>query len=245
MEQCIEQFIEQFRAPHQDTRRVPFVIIHGTAVDAPTTHAIFRGETAYEVSAHFVIDECGKLTQYVDVANRAWHAGLSYWAGLTDLNSLSIGIELVADVIDNPQGFDAATYTPAQYDALVALLKPLVLQYKIKPQHILGHQDIAPTRKTDPGLQFNWGLLAKAGLGLWHNLDLQAADDQLLPKAAQGQVLQKLALYGYDVRDAAAAIKAFQVHFLPQLVGTAFFGYMTQHTQQVINNLQEQINEQV
>jgi N-acetylmuramoyl-L-alanine amidase len=233
--------MEKFNGPHQNARLVPFIIIHGTAVDAPTTHAIFKGETDSEVSAHFVIDECGKLTQYVDVANRAWHAGKSYWAGLTDLNSLSIGIELVADVINNPQGFDAATYTEAQYEALVALLQPLVLAHKIKPQHILGHQDIAPTRKTDPGFQFDWALLAKHGLGLWHGLNLLADDDKLRPSAD----VQKLALYGYDMRDVTAAIKAFQVHFLPQLVKTPFFGHVTQHTEQVLNNLQEQINEQV
>lgn len=241
----MEKFIEQFRAPHQNTRRVPFVIIHGTAVDAELSHAIMRGETDYEVSAHFVIERCGKLTQYVDVANRAWHAGQSYWAGLTDLNSLSIGIELVVDVKNHPQRFDAATYTEEQYDALIALLKPIVLEHKIKPQHILGHQDIAPTRKTDPGFQFDWAKLAEHGLGLWHKLSLQVADDELLPSAVQAQMLQKLALYGYDMRDVTAAIKAFQVHFLPQLVKTPFFGHITQHTEQVLNNLQEQINEQV
>lgn len=165
-------YIEQFNSPNSEPRRdgkIPrFLILHYTEKDADWTHDRFMsGEAAQEggrVSAHYVVLENGHVRQYVHEHARAWHAGVSYWAGETDLNSASIGIEIV-------NGGAAAgypPYPPAQIAAVIALCRDILHRHPdILPAHVLAHSDIAPGRKFDPGPAFPWGQLGAAGIGIY------------------------------------------------------------------------------
>jgi N-acetylmuramoyl-L-alanine amidase len=150
----------------QDSR-AQFLILHYTVLDWPTSLKVLTQQT---VSAHYLVrDDPPEIYQLVDENRRAWHAGVSSWKGHTQLNAASIGIEIV-----NP-GFTPGPdgkriwheYPPAQQDAIVALVKDIVERHQILPERVLGHSDIAPTRKQDPGPLFPWKRLAALGLILW------------------------------------------------------------------------------
>lgn len=156
------------------------------------------------VSAHYLIDEDGTVERLVDEDKRAWHAGVSWWRGAMDVNGRSIGIELV-----NPgHEFGYRPFPDAQMEALIALSQSIVARHPIPPANVVGHSDVAPRRKTDPGELFDWKRLAEAGVGLW-------VDDAPSVTASQTEVTAMLAAYGYDVSDLEAAIQAFQRHFRP------------------------------
>ena len=177
-----------------------------------------------EVSAHYFIDEDGVILQLVPEARRAWHAGQSSWAGESDMNSASIGIEIQ----NGGYEFGAPVYPDAQIDAVIALCRDIALRHKIRPARILAHSDIAPSRKLDPGEYFPWERLAAAGVGHFVRPHPLGEDAPLAPGAVgeKVQALQgMLAAYGYDV-DAGgaydaktqAAVAAFQRHFRPARV---------------------------
>ncbi|MBF0139634.1 MAG: 1,6-anhydro-N-acetylmuramyl-L-alanine amidase AmpD [Magnetococcales bacterium] len=120
-------------------------------LDIPV-HPFFQEIASLKVSAHFVIDRCGTVTQYVPVAQRAWHAGISVWEGRDNVNDFSIGIEL--------EGDDKTPFTPVQYTNLASLVQTLRTRYPLLgEQRIVGHEHIAPGRKWDPGPLFDWSLL--------------------------------------------------------------------------------------
>ncbi len=134
-------------------------------------------DPAAEVSAHYLIDEDGTVYQLVDEGKRAWHAGISYWRGLRDINSHSIGIELA-----NPgQTYGLKPYPEAQIKSLIALSKEIIARYSIAPENIVGHSDIAPDRKSDPGPYFPWKTLAEQGISKWPDFGSLQGDD-LIPK---------------------------------------------------------------
>ena len=135
-----------------------FIIIHYTAIGLKETFDRFLSPS-FEVSSHYVISQQGEIIQLVCEKDRAWHAGHGSWCGLSDLNSKSIGIELV-----NPGN---CPYALKQISALVALLKEIQTRWNIPNHNILGHADIACNRKIDPGPKFDWRLLALEGLGFW------------------------------------------------------------------------------
>lgn len=195
------------------------IIIHGTAVNDADSRRILSGQSEYEVSAHYYIDDNGGVERYVDVKERAWHAGKSYWAGMTDINSLSIGIELLAITNDGSFTGPETFYTDAQIDALCRLIQDeLLTEYpSILPHHILGHEDIAHGRKVDPGPYFPWAKLAERGIGVWHDLQPDPQDAVLSDDKALCELQTLLLYYGYDARakDLTIVIKAFQTHFLP------------------------------
>jgi N-acetylmuramoyl-L-alanine amidase len=179
-----------------------------------------------EVSAHYVVLEDGRIIQCVRETRRAWHAGESSWAGETDINSCSIGIEIV-----NPgHDFGYPDFPRRQIAAVIALCRGLVARRKIRPDRVLAHSDVAPGRKQDPGEKFPWRLLHDSGVGLWVKPAPIALDDgpQLAPGSAGepvGALQAKLAGYGYGLavsgrydevtRDVVAA---FQRHFRPERV---------------------------
>ena len=193
-----------YPSPSFDDRRPQFVVLHytggatlGRALAALTT-------PSREVSAHYVIDVDGQILQLVDERARAWHAGQSRWGSAEDLNSLSIGVELVND--------GASPFPEAQVAMLIELLRDLSRRLRIPPVNVLGHADIAPRRKRDPGPLFPWRKLAEAGFGLWC--------DPAPPEPPPGfDPLIGLRLIGYDVSDPRAAITAFKTRFLPQDTG--------------------------
>ncbi len=157
-----------------------------------------------EVSAHYMIDEDGAILRLVDVTRRAWHAGVAKWRGNTDINSRSIGIELV-----NPgHEFGYRPFPEVQMTALITLANEIVTRHGIPARNIVGHADVAPIRKCDPGEFFDWQRLAAVGLGLWP--ECKDGDPQDI------QVM--LTQYGYDTSDTRAALAAFQRHFRPRRI---------------------------
>lgn len=180
-------------------RRPNYVIIHHTSDDTAEESLRTLLDPAREVSAHYLIGRDGSLYYLVDELARAWHAGESYWGGLSDLNSASIGIEL-----DN-NGFEP--FAGPMIDTLLRLLDDLKTRYKIPTANFLGHGDIIPGRKVDPSRLFPWKLLAERGFGLWCEPPYAAA-----PADASDAFL--LAAFGYDVSNFSAASAAFKRHFL-------------------------------
>lgn len=135
------------------------VVLHYTAMDSAERAADWLCSPESQVSAHYLIDECGTVLQMVDEAARAWHAGAGEWAGCDDVNSRSIGIELA--------NTGAHPFAAAQMDALESLLKDIMIRWSIPPEGVIGHSCMAPGRKTDPGARFDWRRLARAGLAVW------------------------------------------------------------------------------
>jgi N-acetylmuramoyl-L-alanine amidase len=186
-------------------RKANYVIMHYTAQDSvqQTIRTFTLKHT--EVSAHYVIGKDGKVYHMVNDYLRSNHAGAGKWGSVTDMNSISLGIE-----IDN-RGNEP--FTDAQVKSLLLLLAQLKKAYNIPQANFLGHQDFAPKRKVDPGTYFPWKTLAENGFGYWSDDALEPAPDNFDYKTA-------LRLIGYDVSDINAAVIAFKRHFV-QLDSTA------------------------
>ena len=182
-------------------RKPSFVIIHHTAQNSCEQTLKTFTLTRTQVSAHYVICKDGTIHHMLNDYLRAWHAGASQWGNLTDVNSSSVGIEL-----DN-NGFEP--FPEAQINSLLVLLKKLKKDNNIPAANFIGHADIAPKRKNDPNRYFPWKQLAQNGYGYWYdtsNTQLPANFDALL----------SLRVIGYNIKDPAAAIKAFKLHFVQQ-----------------------------
>ncbi|UVE17912.1 N-acetylmuramoyl-L-alanine amidase [Pseudomonas sp. LS44] len=203
--------------------RVQFIVLHYTSTDLQRSLQIL---TQDEVSSHYLIGAAPPtIYRLVEEDQRAWHAGVSEWQGRTWLNSSSIGIELVNPGFeDTPNGRVWYPYSDEQIDALILLLKDIVQRHHIAPENIIGHSDIAPLRKLDPGPLFPWQRLAAAGLGRWPEAGAvaraQARFAQGLPEI--GWFQQQLQQVGYatphtGVLDDATrrALAAFQMHYRP------------------------------
>lgn len=180
-------------------RKPNFIIIHHTAQDslAQTLKTFTLVKT--KVSAHYVIADDGKVVQMVNDYLRAWHGGNASWGKNTDINSTSIGIELDNNGIE--------PFSDAQVISLLALLTKLKKDYNIPTQNIIGHSDIAPTRKKDPSALFPWKLLALNGFGIWPDAILE-------PTPINFNVEQGLRIIGYDTKNLPAAITAFKLHYI-------------------------------
>jgi N-acetylmuramoyl-L-alanine amidase len=161
------------------------------------------------VSCHYLVAEDGQILRMVPEERRAWHAGRSWWRGTTDVNSASIGIEIV-----NPgHELGYRPYPEEQIDALVPLMADIKERYGITRGNIVGHSDIAPQRKQDPGELFPWGRLAKLRLAL-----PRPAKNLMDPRWTDAGFLLALERFGYDVTDKLAAVVAFQRRFRPELI---------------------------
>lgn len=224
---------QSYRSSLSCNRRVRTLVLHYTAIDFSYSIKALTGES---VSAHYLIPDLYdksyhaagfndmRIFNLVDEQERAWHAGVSYWDGRTNINDTSIGIEIV-NLAEQPQGkLCFPPYPDEQVEAIIALLKNILPRYPdISPTHVIGHSDIAIGRKIDPGPMFPWQQLYKHGIGAWYDLnDVQHYSEKYaneLPEKAQ--ILKMLATYGYKVSDAttktgyAALIRAFQLHFRP------------------------------
>lgn len=169
-------------------------------------HAIARGR----VSAHYLIDEDGKIYALVDERDRAWHAGKSFWRGRKNLNNNSIGIELVNPGHDE----DYHAFPRAQMDALLELCQSICKRHPIKPDFVLGHSDVAPDRKSDPGEKFNWRFLARGGVGLWPDAEADDYPRAQMYLASQAVLHGALMKWGYDPdADFENMCRAFNRHF--------------------------------
>ncbi len=177
-----------------------------------------------QVSCHYVVEEDGRVLQLVAEARRAWHAGRSSWAGNTDMNSASIGIEIVN--AGHPGGLP--DYPDAQIASVIALCRDLVGRHPIPPERVLAHSDVAPGRKEDPGERFPWSRLFEAGVGLWVPPRPDQDGPALLAEdhgAAVASLQTALQLHGYDLEASGtydpvteAVVRAFQLHFRPERV---------------------------
>ncbi|MEY2943253.1 MAG: hypothetical protein RLY97_1267 [Pseudomonadota bacterium] len=196
-------------SPNHNARqlRISMVVLHYTGMESAEAAVARLCDAEAQVSAHYLIDEAGLVTQMVDEERRAWHAGKSYWRGITDINSASIGIELV-----NPgHEFGYRPFTETQMGALMPLLADITRRHALAPQNVLGHSDIAPARKEDPGELFEWERLAAVGLALpTPKVRFAGAYD------TAGSFYLALERFGYDIADGRAAVRAFQRRFRPR-----------------------------
>jgi N-acetylmuramoyl-L-alanine amidase len=205
--------------------RARFLVLHYTVANTPASIKIL---TQQQVSSHYLLtDEAQpKIYRLVDENRAAWHAGNSSWKNFTQLNNSSIGIEIVnAGWKDTPQGRVYAPFPQAQMDALLPLVKDIVARHGIAPENVLGHSDIAPLRKQDPGPQFPWQRLAQEGLVLWPDANrvaaVRPAFDALLPDVAWFQ--RKLATHGFGLVQSGTydeatrtTLAAFQMKYRPR-----------------------------
>jgi N-acetylmuramoyl-L-alanine amidase len=195
-------------SPNFNERALPIsmVVLHYTGMRSNSEALARLCDASSQVSAHYLIDEEGVVTNLVPEEKRAWHAGKSYWRGITDVNSASIGIELA-----NPgHEWGYRPFPEAQMDALLPLLADMMDRHDIPRANVVGHSDVAPARKTDPGEYFDWARLGQLGLALE------------IPKAKMnlfydnpGAFYLGMERFGYDITDGRAAVTAFQRRWRP------------------------------
>ena len=183
-------------------RKINTLVIHASA--QRTSDALVAKLVERELSSHYLVDEKGEVTRLVPEVCRAWHAGVGEWNGEKDLNSTSIGIEMCNGL------FGEEPFTEKQIDALMELCAHLIDKYDIAPTQVIGHSDLAPGRKIDPGSMFPWKKLANNGIGLWYETSMAGKNGILTAE----QMLQGI---GYGTDDLETTEWAFCRHFNPML----------------------------
>ncbi|MDR3508066.1 MAG: N-acetylmuramoyl-L-alanine amidase [Caulobacteraceae bacterium] len=212
-------------SPNFDTRTAPpdMIVLHYTGMETGRGALDRLRDPVAKVSAHYLIEEDGRVFTLVAEERRAWHAGVSFWKGERDINGISIGIELV-----NPgHEFGYRDFPSAQIEALIALLSDIRGRWDIPDSRILGHSDVAPDRKEDPGERFPWKRLAEAGHGLWAEPPASPGAPLGLGEEGTGVFALQAGLtrLGYDCAPSgqyeqrtATAVAAFQRHWRPAQV---------------------------
>jgi len=187
-------------SPNHDVRRAVLIVVHYTEQHSvqESLDTLRSKNSQGPVSAHYLIGADGRIYQLVADEARAWHAGAGRWGTITDVNSASIGIELDND--------GASPFADVQIDNLLALLTDLTARLHIPREQVVGHEDIAPTRKNDPGPLFPWQRLADAGFGRWPRGELVAPPADFDAWAALAEI-------GYALDNRDAALKSFHHHF--------------------------------
>ncbi len=200
------------------------LILHYTGMPTGEAALALLTDPASEVSCHYFVWEDGRIDQLVAEGARAWHAGKAFWKGESDLNSASIGVEIV-----NP-GHDgwSPSFPDRQIAATIALARDVLSRWRIPPERVLAHSDVAPGRKRDPGEAFPWRRLKEGGVGHWVE-PAPIGGEALFRREEEGPPVRALqamlALYGYSVdlsgvydRHTRAVVEAFQRHFRPERV---------------------------
>ena len=222
-------------SPNFNERRTPpdMVVLHYTGMRTGKAALERMCDPAAQVSAHYCIDEDGSVYRLVPEERRAWHAGVSFWKGETGLNDTSIGIEIV-----NPgHEFGYRDFPAPQIDAVIGVLDAIRGRWDIPDHRILGHSDIAPERKEDPGERFPWKTLAEHGHGLWVTPDMPPEGTMGPPLGPEDTGLGVFSLQaalgklGYNIlaggpydAETATIVTAFQRHWLPEQIGTELEG---------------------
>ena len=198
-------------SPNFDERTAPIsmIVLHYTGMqDGPSAIARLRDPEA-KVSSHYVVAEDGTVLRLVDEAKRAWHAGRSHWREWDGVNDVSVGIEIV-----NPgHEWGYRPFPDEQIDAVIRLVAEIKDRYEITRGNVVGHSDVAPARKRDPGEMFPWGRLARLRLAL-----PRPTKNLMDPHWTEAGFLLALERFGYDVADPMAATVAFQRRFRPELI---------------------------
>lgn len=222
-------------SPNFNERKSPpdMVVLHYTGMKTGAEALARMCDPEAKVSAHYMVEENGRIYRLAPEERRAWHAGVASWKGETDINGASIGIEIV-----NPgHEFGYRDFPPAQIDAVIGLLDGIRERWDIPDHRILGHSDVAPGRKQDPGERFPWQVLADHGHGLWVSPDMPP-EGAMGPPLGQGEAglgvfsLQSaLGKLGYNILaggpydgETATIVTAFQRHWVPEQIGTDLEG---------------------
>jgi N-acetylmuramoyl-L-alanine amidase len=205
------QIIERPSPNHDarpDGRDVDTLLLHYTGMPSGAAALDRLCDPASKVSAHYLIEEDGRIFRLVPEEHRAWHAGVGEWRGAADINARSLGIEIV-----NPgHEFGYRPFPAEQMAALRRLALDILGRHRIPAARVLGHADVAPLRKEDPGELFDWRGLAAAGIGLWPESTTLA-----VLESAVAMALKRIG-YGYTDEDLPAVIRAFQRHFRPHAI---------------------------
>lgn len=196
-------------SPNHDSRdgqRVDILLLHYTGMQSGEAAIARLCDPAAKVSAHYVVEEDGRVFHLVPEERRAWHAGVSSWAGAANINQRSIGMEIV-----NPgHEFGYRPFPAAQMAAVRDLAREIVARHAIPARRVIGHSDVAPTRKEDPGELFDWQGLAASGIGIWPRPRPVRWSDE--------EFFDALRRYGYDITERAAVTRAFCRHFRQTLL---------------------------
>lgn len=192
--------------PRRDGLRPELVVLHYTAMADAKSAERALCDPAREVSCHWLIARDGTVTALVDENRRAWHAGAGRWGGRGDVNSRSIGIELDND--------GASPFAAPLMDALEGLLAGILNRWNIPPEGVIGHSDMAPDRKCDPGPRFDWRRLARSGLAVWPKM-LETP----LPQPDMAQFRKAVTAFGYPDVDDALLLHAVRLRFRPTATG--------------------------
>ena len=196
-------------SPNFGERQLPIsmLVLHYTGMTDGPSAIDWLANPKSGVSAHYVVEEDGQVVHMVREEQRAHHAGRSHWRGVTDVNSASIGIEIV-----NPgHEWGYRPFPQEQMSALIPLVAEIVRTYSIEPRNVVGHSDVAPARKEDPGELFDWEGLAKLGLAV-----PRPRKNLIDPGWSDAAFLLALGRYGYGIDDGRAAVVAFQRRFRPE-----------------------------
>jgi len=224
------------------TRPIDMLILHYTGMPTGEEAMLRMCDATSKVSAHYTVDLDGLIFRHVEEDKRAWHAGVSCWKGDTDINDRSIGIEIV-----NPgHEFGYQRFPAPQIEKVIALTETIASRYRIPPANVLGHSDVAPARKQDPGEWFPWKRLSEHGVGLW--ADAPESGTSLIGEhssvSAVRELQELLAKFGYclDIdgeysEEMRQVVTAFQRHYNPGDIGTADEGYADGQTITVLEQL--------
>ncbi len=233
--------------PRPDDQPVELLILHYTGMPDDNQALSWLQNPQSQVSSHYFVHQNGEILQLVPEKDRAWHAGVSSWQGINDINSCSIGIEIANPGHD--YGYQA--FPDVQIEALKGLCQEIIDRHAIRAEHVLAHSDIAPERKDDPGELFPWAYLAKNRIGHWV-APRPLGDGRFFQLGDQGEPVAALQamfqLYGYGCPQSGqyceltrAVVRAFQRHFRPELVD----GIADQSTiatlHQLLSSLQTQV----
>jgi N-acetylmuramoyl-L-alanine amidase len=211
--------------------RPTILLMHYTGLPTLARAIEVLSDPRCKVSCHYVIGEDGRITQMVAESMRAWHAGVAVWHGETDINSISIGIE-----VHNPgHAGGYPDFKPRQMEAVRDLARDICARHAIAPHAVLAHSDVAPSRKCDPGEKFDWAWLAAAGIGHWTTPEPLGNPERALASGATGAAVERmqrrLSAYGYGIAasgefdlDTEYVVKAFQRHFRPARVDGRYDG---------------------
>ncbi|VAV87785.1 FIG001385: N-acetylmuramoyl-L-alanine amidase [hydrothermal vent metagenome] len=209
-------------SPNFDARSaaISMLVLHYTGMQSAEAALQRLCDTTAKVSAHYLVDETAEVFLLVPEEQRAWHAGIAYWRGETDINNISIGIEIV----NGGHDFGLPAFADAQINAVIRLCQQLQQHYHIQPANIVGHNEIAPARKLDPGEKFPWAKLAAQGVGLWPGAPDTAGQAVIRPEqfAIAKQALQDIGYASHDIPFDGSAqhclIAEFQRRYLPDQV---------------------------